>query len=379
MSSGPFDDPLKDWPNDDVLLTENARKHLTMQAPTVAPVLIWPELAKLFEQNDEIAKGQKQRRLARGLLAVGLSLLGLAVAIWSPIIIGLDGIESVFSDEAETFLGLLAAGATFAGGLLGISQVLWGRSKVQWLERRFVTERMRQFYFQFIINNLEAAAKAMNGGADLAAWNDLREKALAEFRKQIFDDAPAAYIEVLKDKGDAKTWYEDKWRARPTTFAAGVAPLAQELFGVLKKQRIGIQKRHSSAKTHATFYSPVFRALWLDRFSDLLTFAVLVVAVMTGIWMFTDGITEDVKLWLAISATLSAVIVALRVVDDGMQLNPEAERYEWYSAACSALWDRFGDAESVSDKMEILRDQERLSYQEMRRFLQSHHKARFLL
>jgi hypothetical protein len=80
---------------------------------------------------------------------------------------------------------------------------------------------------------------------------------------------------------------------------------------------------------------------------------------------------------LALAGVFSAGVIALRVLDQGLQLTAEAERYQWYHAAVEALEARFLRAHPRR-KIDLLREMEHLAYQEMRRFVVSFEGSRFV-
>jgi hypothetical protein len=53
--------------------------------------------------------------------------------------------------------------------------------------------------------------------------------------------------------------------------------------------------------------------------------------------------------------------------------------YRNYRAAIRTIRDRFDEASSYSPKIEVMREMERLSFDEFRNFLRSVHAARFIL
>ena len=70
------------------------------------------------------------------------------------------------------------------------------------------------------------------------------------------------------------------------------------------------------------------------------------------------------------AGALTAAVVARRVSKEGLLLRTEAERRRWYR--------RFEKAATV-DRIRLLRELERLAYQEMRRFLITFKEARFII
>jgi hypothetical protein len=78
-------------------------------------------------------------------------------------------------------------------------------------------------------------------------------------------------------------------------------------------------------------------------------------------------------IWIAILA------LAMRAIEQGLQPERELERYEHYRSALQAILERFEAARSVAEKVRIMRELERLAFDEMRSFLFIHQNARFVM
>jgi hypothetical protein len=78
------------------------------------------------------------------------------------------------------------------------------------------------------------------------------------------------------------------------------------------------------------------------------------------------------------AGALTAAVVALRVLKEGLLLRTEAERRRWYLASLRSIARRFEKA-ATADRIRLLRELERLAYQEMRRFLITFKEARFII
>jgi hypothetical protein len=67
------------------------------------------------------------------------------------------------------------------------------------------------------------------------------------------------------------------------------------------------------------------------------------------------------------AAIIWIVIVALaaRVFEQGLQPEGEIERYQQYGSACKAILERFDPAPSQAEKVRIMMEMERLSFDEM--------------
>ncbi len=145
-------------------------------------------------------------------------------------------------------------------------------------------------------------------------------------------------------------------------------------------QRFEIQHRFADQKTIPSLYSCTRNAWMVRTGSDALTALALITTLVSAVlllagWPLTD---TPVVACAALVAACSATVVLLRVLNEGLQLSSESERYIWYKAAVAALARRYSGAK-IRERVEILRDMERLSYQEMRWFLTSFKSARFIL
>ncbi len=78
-------------------------------------------------------------------------------------------------------------------------------------------------------------------------------------------------------------------------------------------------------------------------------------------------------IWFAIFA------LAIRAVEEGLGVREEAESYRDYRAALEAIAKRFTQASEPAEKFRLMEETERLSYEEMRRFLRHAQGTRFVM
>ena len=71
-------------------------------------------------------------------------------------------------------------------------------------------------------------------------------------------------------------------------------------------------------------------------------------------------------------------ILAVRTLEEGLQPAREVERYTRYRSSLMSLLGRFDRATSPKDKLRIMHEVERTSYQEMRQFLKTNYEARYV-
>jgi hypothetical protein len=377
----PLQNAVEGWTNDDLLLDDRERGHFYQRYSRLARIFDWPELRRAFCVHEEPTKEARKRSRWYGELAVGLGFLGLALTAFTPYLGKLLSFSPLFpndSDAAEQWSGGLAAVFIVLGTVVGSLQTLIWRMKREWLINRYWTERIRQFHFQLILNNLEKAAPALDDGAAFNAWRTFRQGKLADFLHDARQTLPSAFDELQDDHAEEDVWVDKSWRQPPP--AQPETPELAELLEGLERQRIGVQDRYTALKLKPGIHSPQTRAEWLRGASDAFTATILVLTVAIGVLYFLGS--EEPRLWLlgmlGAAGALTAAVVALRVLNEGLLLRTEAERYRWYLASVRSIARRFERA-NTPDRILLLRELERLAYQEMRRFLITSKESRFIM
>ena len=361
---GMFQDPLADWTNDDILLTKPARAVLGARHLQGLRVLDWPELRQLFAKYEAPANRHGARDRGLGLISVGLAVLGLSLAAFAPLAVGV-----------EQWVGLAAAVLTVSGAGLTAFHWLDHHSKARWLGNRFWTERVRGLYFQAIVNNLDLVARAMGDNTALGEWKSVRARALAALPKP--DDLTAQIARLAGTIEEADVWVVPEWSksAPPPQPSEGL----DILLPLLRSQRFDVQLAYVDRKLSDSLRAPGRRSQVVRRGSEFLPAVAVLAAAAAGILMAAGLSPADagVKLALALAATATAVALALRLINDGLLLSDDASRYAWYSAAVLRARNRF-DAGDLGEKLAALRDMETVAYRDLREFVAAHWRARYV-
>jgi hypothetical protein len=368
-----LDDPLADWPNDDLLLGAPARAFFAAHHPAVLPVFDWPELRALFARLDGRAGQYRRHSRFFGVAAALLGGLSLVVAALTPLVAALSS-----TTWPLRLLGAAAAALVLASGATGYVHLLWSRSRAGWLEQRFLTERLRQLHFQFILCNLPAAVAAMRDAQGLAQWTALRARALAVFERDVRAPIVASLASLVADEAQEDIWLDPAWREDSPCPAPGAE--FDAILETMARQRFGIQRRYCQLKLEPGFHSCATRLRVIRTVSDVLTLALLVLAGATGVATLLVDPRDSLLLAALASVTglASAVIVTLRVIGEGLQLASETGRYIWYEAAARGLERRFAQGGPAA-RIARLRDMERLAYEELRWFIVDFREARFVM
>jgi hypothetical protein len=366
---GLLGDPLEGWRNDDLLFDEEQRAFVARHHPAAAGLFDWPELRKLFKQHDPEAARFRKRSRRIGVAAVALGCASLIITAFL-------GGHGGGTEAMKSALGVTAALLAVLSGITGYSGVLSGRDKWRWLSHRFWTERLRQLHFQLIVNHLPEAVQAMSGPAAMEAWQRKRARILDSFEHRFMKPVDSSLQRMRSDVAEDQPWLDPAWQGPAPTPAASAD--LDELFEILRYQRFGIQRRYSDLKLRPGVHSPRSRSKALRITADLMTVLALLLSAAAGALFAFAPRASTLGPVLALGGALAALILALRVLDEGLQLRSETERYEWYLAAVEALERRYDSADGIG-RIGILREMERLSYQELRWFTQSFGDARFIM
>jgi len=383
-----FGDLLKNWPNDDILFTQAARDLVKKQSPDLFPIFDWPEIREEFKKHDKPALKAKSQNVKSGRLTLIFSFLGLAISALSTV--NLD-YESQVRSIAEIFL------------LIGICFGLWhlwkSRHKKTWLGHRYWTERLRQFYFQFLINNAELASQATLSSKKLEEYKNKRDSELESLLRQ----KPKTAIlleETIDDLAERSPWMNAEWDKEKRVDEG--TPNLNQILDIVGRQRIGIQKEYVTRIMKSGFKSPTKRQEAFEGVINTATVGMIVLSAIAGIIMITnfdfsnlhnfwtpENIPKDssqksfeisstpVRTMFCFAAVLGVIVAMIKAIDQSLSISASAERYKWYFASVSDLETRFKTAQSSNEKIGLIRELERLSYQEMRRFLDSNMKAKF--
>jgi hypothetical protein len=361
--------------NNDLLAGEADQARARAMFPTLVPLLHYPALLALFAPYDVAANRAKRNGHRWGMLAVFLAV----VALW------LASAHEVYKDwtwpPAKLIAGV-AAGAGIAGFFIALLGGLHTRAKHHWLLSRLMTERLRQFHFQFIAANARAIAYASAHPEAMPGVLAARDAAFAEFQHRHEGQLPAELSAVLADEAEDRAWTV----ATPGAVPAGRARAGdfRPLWDAYRLLRIDHQLGYADYQLRSGsafgFKAPRQKAQVLT----FLTFgAILIVFVLHLLEAF--GVLAGNKALTGSTVTLLATWLALgtlgvRGLEEGLKPKREIERYRRYRAKLAILRARFEAAGDDDDaRIAAMREVEAVSYAEMREFLAVHEESAFVL
>lgn len=362
-------DHVATWENDDLLGTQSAQAELERCEPDAFPVLYWPALLETFGRIDKAANTAKAWTDKWRKWTVVGATVALVLAAGSPL---LPTVLQWFAGLGAALLTVLTA-ASIAFGML-----LYRGGHSNWLHLRFKTERLRQFYFQYLIAECDRCAIAIDSPETLPELLSHRQAAFEHFLHSTFDDSSgfkAAREKMDQDELSQNFWIDPSWAGKKPTYRG---PGMDILFDRLRKQRIEGQGKYVVKKTTGSIYSPRTRADLMNIASQIIGWLMLALAFWVGL-LLVQGASMNSSLvvnLVASEAVCGALVVGGRMALDTHGFAGDAGRYGWYLAAIESHETGYTNARSAMEKHSALAAMERSSYRELRDFIHLHSKSR---
>jgi hypothetical protein len=360
--------------NDDLLLDSADRTKTAEAFPAVAHVLDHPELRAYFKEIDPPAKAAKRRSRIWGTAAVLLAAVSLLAASAEPLYRNLP-------EHVVNGIGTVAAFCGILSIVVGFGGLLFWRSKKQWLYRRLVAERIRQFHFQTFVCRAEDVLQSLAGEDEKRRFIEKRKNWFAEFQLRFSGKLAAEFSSLLGSEKKSGVWLHEPPRHLAVKAAA---LLPDDFFRSYRHLRIRHQTQYTGWKLRQE--RSLFSVGGLQQLEATMTGVSLLAILAIFILHLIIGVTTGMGLplfagsWGHVLAIWCAILVlAVRTLEEGLQPKQELERYRRYQIAVEDLLERFDAAKAHSDKLAVMTEMERLTYQEMCDFLIANYEARFVM
>jgi hypothetical protein len=367
--------------NDDLLLAAGDLILAAEKYPSIWHVLDHPALRELFLNYDGPARRAKSRGLTFGLIAIALGFVALAVA----------ALESLFiaagekADSSGLWLSVGSFVCAAASLLIGNIGVLFGARKRDWLQHRLMAESLRQFHFQSFVFRLPEILASLKDEVAKEQFRKARELRLQSFAARMEGKLDSAFAAAIREEEDFAPWgYDGAWPKEASTVLESEE--LDPLFEAYRELRILHQLGYAEYKLQdhlgEIFAFPRTQLSVLS--TAALIWVVLLILFHAGLLVgaFSSGETRTV---LHSGGTIYAIIfvallaLATRAVEQGLQPEREIERYQQYRSAVRTILERFDDAPSRAAKVRIIREMEQLAVEEMRNFLITGERSRYVM
>ena len=380
--------------NDELLLSDADRALAERSYPDVFFALDHPELREEFQRVDQLALAAKRRSRWIGCAALIFATLSLLAFPFDVIIKGLW----IQAEQEQPILRYLAiAGACFGllaliFGNLGLG---FGKVKRDWLMKRLITERLRQWHAQHIAAHAVEIAAA-DSPEKVTAFLDQRDLSFRRFKRNFIDQIASEYTKYTQTaaasfSGQSITgtwsetafWIDEAWPKQAAMKADGVDPgRLDQVYRALLETRIRGQVQYTNYVLSAEgkfWSSPAKQLHILGNLSYLLVvfaFAANFIALGAALW---GELAQSTSVLSALAITFAILAVGVRAMLEGLRPQRETRRMQFYAAAINHADQSFEAARTHARKIAAMGLLERASYDEMIEFISSNERARFVL
>jgi hypothetical protein len=347
--------------NHDLLADDNDQQVARLRWPTVATLLIDPNLIAQFKPFEAEAKRLKSLVQWLGTIAVLLMFAALFVSayeLWN----SSGSPQAVFTLD---WTGIFVEVCGILGLILALLASKYGPFRRSWLQNRFVTEVLRQWHFRYLL--------------DTRAWQPQPHWDSARFEQHRADD-----LHFLQNglRGAVGQRMDLLVNARidpvgeiPKAHLPKDATAQREIIDAYRRLRLDHQIEFAEYKLSPddrTFMRLSLEAL--VSITNQLAGAALVLALGCSIARLFQPLP-----WVSFAAVALAVVgVAIRAWRDGLSLREERERYDEIRHRLGLLRERWHSAANDGARFTIAVEVEQAAAEELRSFIHCHMTAQFL-
>jgi hypothetical protein len=364
--------------NNDLLIGESDIEQAKLLFPRVLPLLDYPKLKERFSAYDRLAN--RARLIVRSLGFMGV--FGATVALLAIVTKDLWP-RDPGGAEPSRWLGLSIEVAGMIAAIIAVGGLWLGPWKTAWLTSRLMTERMRQWHFQLFVRRGQEVEKGLRTPVGLEAFKQQREVWFAKFISEYENNPGGKLRGFIADQHHPETWLHPKGPA----YTAGSTESA-DVFEALQHLRFNHQYNYASYKlqntTDKNFWAflrwpePLQLRIFEGGANFCFGFA-LILSMLLVVGHVRPMAPAIVQTLNALAIGVALLGAALHSLQDGLALEQEVERYHGYLAQTGQLAVRFQEADHAREKLALMEELELAAAEEMRGFLRSQRKAKFVL
>ena len=338
--------------------------------PRVRFAFEFPELLAAFKLIDAKAMAARKESRRIGILAVFFVLAALMIASAGPVLTGLD-------HKGHVILGYVSTGAGLIGALLGFLGIHKGSARRKWLRARLQTEVMRLFHFHYMAARLPELASVNGDPVREAAYVVRRLEAFRALQNGPLADPEA---ELIKIEAREQAFGPDDVEPELSPLGTESPEAVEALVVAWCALRFDWQLSYCDAKLADTGAKGRLSSKQTEQGFAVFAWSCIGLVVALHLFQLFSEAMHIEKVWLEVIVVWTALAaLAARALEDGLQPQRDVERYEQYRANILVARERLAGAVTLAGKLEVIRAFERNSLEEMRVFMRTHGRARFLL
>jgi hypothetical protein len=247
-----------------------------------------------------------------------------------------------------------------------------------------MTERIRQFHFQTVVFRLPQVFASLKDDGAKSKFLSERDIWFESFKSRFADKLDSAFTSIIREEEKPNVWLHDGAEKQADT--AHENKDLDPVFKAYREFRILHQLDYADYKLQNDY-----RIISIMPRRQLAVLSQLAIACLIILFVLHIGVLAGALFPASIFATfhspnavviiiwLALVALATRAVEEGLQPEREIERYQQYRSAVRAILERYDEASTQKSKLEIMREMERLAFDEMRNFLLTNERARFVM
>jgi hypothetical protein len=234
----------------------------------------------------------------------------------------------------------------------------------RWLENRFITERLRQWKFQQLLDG---------------SFIELAQTDHPTFQLELKSRWTKVRFDLLETRGAMADFLNSEnfeLFAKPSVCSNG--QLADEIFSAYLHLRLNYQAKYFSVKKE----SLVILDTWTNGLAKLsLVIAGLLAFGEVGLLLLQGHEHEPITAFMLGASALSSALVSatVRVVRSARAVSEETERYTSKWLLLKLVLERFKREREPAKRLESMVEAERVALEELREFVRTFRKSDYLL
>lgn len=190
--------------NDDLFLDPADQAKAAIRFPTIAHVLIDPQLHGRFAQHDRSANDAKRLGRRLGLASILAVLIALMLAAVEPYLPHETSHSSWLFEHMHKIVALVSGAFGLGGAIVGSFGVLHAARKRRWLLDRLATERLRQLHFQAFVCRLDEIDASLVNSEAIEKYQGVRRTWFSDYEARFEGKLDSEFERARRNRAGQK-------------------------------------------------------------------------------------------------------------------------------------------------------------------------------